>query len=234
MKKLVSTQGLLFGHYEDTALSDAINERVNDKLVIIHNHMSRNGDVHANSELSYDLFDGFVTAITLTYTINDPTPQRLEDFRDSCNMFYEVERFIVDYDGPVPCVFYHATDMYDMALLIHALAFHTVCLESIMRTDDRKNPRTYDETKDESLEEDEDDQFHLDKYKVAYSMDDKILMFCRYDFNETYYEVPDGVEEIEEGAFLACRHFVELSIPRSVRVIGDYLFGNGGLITIRN
>ena len=24
MKKLVSTQGLLFGHYEDTALSDAI------------------------------------------------------------------------------------------------------------------------------------------------------------------------------------------------------------------
>jgi hypothetical protein len=46
--------------------------------------------------------------------------------------------------------------------------------------------------------------------------------------------VPDGVEEIEDFAFLPCRHFVELSIPRSVRIIGDYIFGNGGIIEIRD
>jgi hypothetical protein len=46
--------------------------------------------------------------------------------------------------------------------------------------------------------------------------------------------VPDGVEEIEDFAFLACRHNVELSIPRSVKKIGDYIFGNGGVINIRD
>ena len=155
MKKLVSTQGLLYGHYEDTALSDAINERVNDKLVIIHNNMSRNGDVHATSELSYDLFDGYVTALTLTYTIDNPTRQRLEDFRDTCNMFYEVQGFIVDYDNHTPSVFFHATDIYDMAMLIHALAFYTVCLESIIQVDNAREPEPLEETTDESLEEED-------------------------------------------------------------------------------
>ena len=234
MKKLVSTQGLLFGHYEDTALSDAINERVNDKLVIIHNHMSRNGDVHATSELSYDLFDGYVTALTLTYTIDNPTRQRLEDFRDTCNMFYEVQGFIVDYDNHTPSVFFHATDIYDMAMLIHALAFYTVCLESIMQIENAREPQPLEDTDDESLEEEDDEPFNINADRVAYSLDGKTLKFCRFNFNKLRYRVPDGVEEIEEGAFLACRHFVELSIPRSVRVIGDYLFGNGGLITIRD
>lgn len=236
MKKLVSTQGLLFGHYEDTALSDAINERVNDKLVIIHNHMSRNGDVHAISELSYDLFDGYVTALTLTYTIDNPTRQRLEDFRDTCNMFYEVRGFIVDYDNHTPSVFFHATDIYDMAMLIHALAFYTVCLESIMQIENAREPQPLEDTDEEPLEEEEEDDepFNINADRVAYSLDGKTLKFCRFNFNKLRYRVPDGVEEIEEGAFLACRHFVELCIPRSVRVIGDYLFGNGGLITIRD
>ena len=34
MKKLVSTQGLLYGHYDDANMNEAINERVNDKLEI--------------------------------------------------------------------------------------------------------------------------------------------------------------------------------------------------------
>ena len=86
-----------------------------------------------------------------------------------------------------------------------------------------------------SLAPDEDDEpFNINADRVAYSLDGKTLKFCRFNFNKLRYRVPDGVEEIEEGAFLSCRHFVELSIPRSVRVIGDYLFGNGGLITIRD
>ena len=235
MKKLVSTQGLLFGHFEDKNLSEAINDRVNNKLEICYNQMSNNGDIHVYSELSYDLFDGIVTAITLSYTIDDPTTERLGYFRDICNMFYEVEGFIIDNDGPVPSVFFHTTDIYDMAMLIHALAFHTVSLESVLKVDDGRHHRRDDDINEGSEDiDDYDDPFRLDKYSVGYSEDGKILKFCRFTFNETRYEVPDGVEEILDGAFVACRHYLELSIPRSVRVIGDYIFGNGGVITVRD
>lgn len=240
MKKLVSTQGLLYGHYDDANMNEAINERVNDKLEICYNQLSRNGDIHVHSELSYDLFDGVVTAITLSYTIDNPTPQRLSDFRDICHMFYEIEGFIIDNDGPVPCVFLHATDIYDMASLIHALNFYTVCLESIMRVDDGDYHKRHsifdDETfiEDDEEEDEEDDRYYVDKDGVGYSLDGKVLKFCRFDFKESHYEVPDGVEEIECGAFIACRHSLELSIPRSVKIIGDDIFGCGGLIIIRD
>ena len=237
MKKIVSTQGLLYGHDDDANISEAINERVNNKLEICYNQLSRNGDIHVHSELSYDLFDGVVTAITLSYTIDNPTPERLSDFRDICNMFYEFEGFVIDNDNPTPCVFFHATDIYDMASLIHALAFYTVSLESIMRVDEglKRHSLFDDETFIEDEEDDEeDDRFYVDKHGVGYSQDGKILKFCRFTFKETRYEVPDGVEEIEEGAFVPCRHFLELSIPRSVRFIGDFIFGNGGIITVRD
>lgn len=232
MKKLVSTQGLLYGQYEAPDLSEAINERVNNILEICYNQNSRNGDIHVHSELSYDLFDGIVTAITLTNTIDNPTPQRLSDFRVTCDSFYEVKGFIIDNDNPTPCVFFHATDMYDMASLIHALDYRFVSLESIMRVVDGRPPMRDDEPIEE--DEDIDEPFNVDQYGVGYSEDGKILKFCRFTFKETRYEVPDGVEEIEDGAFVACRHFLELSIPRSVRFIGDFLFGNGGIIIVRN
>ena len=235
MKKLVSIQGLLFGHYENLSLSKAINERVNDKLEIIYNQCSRNGDIHISSELSYDLFDGLVTAITLSYTIDNPTPERLEDFRATCDSFYEVQGFIIDNDDTVPNVFLHATEIYDMASLIHALNFYTVSLESIMKAVDGRPARHFDDIEESEEEDDDlDEPFNVDKYGVGYSEDGKILKFCRFTFKETRYEVPDGVEEIEDGAFTACRHFLELSIPRSVRFIGDFLFGNGGVIIVRN
>jgi hypothetical protein len=235
MKKLVSTQGLLFGHYENLSLSKAINERVNDKLEIIYDQCSRNGDIHISSELSYDLFDGLVTAITLSYTIDNPTPERLEDFRATCDSFYEVQGFIIDNDDTVPNVFLHATEIYDMASLIHALNFYTVSLESIMKAVDGRPARHFDDIEESEEEDDDlDEPFNVDKYGVGYSEDGKILKFCRFTFKETRYEVPDGVEEIEDGAFTACRHFLELSIPRSVRFIGDFLFGNGGVIVVRN
>lgn len=235
MKKLVSTQGLLFGHYENLSLNKAINERVNDKLEIIYDQCSRNGDIHISSELSYDLFDGLVTAITLSYTIDNPTPERLEDFRATCDSFYEVQGFIIDNDDTVPSVFLHATEIYDMASLIHALNFYTVSLESIMKAVDGRPARHFDDIEESEEEDDDlDEPFNVDKYGVGYSEDGKILKFCRFTFKETRYEVPDGVEEIEDGAFTACRHFLELSIPRSVRFIGDFLFGNGGVIVVRN
>ena len=235
MKKIVSTQGLLYGHFDAPDLSTAINERVNNKLEICYNQMSRNGDIHVSSELSYDLFDGVVTAITLSYTIDNPTPERLEYFRDICDMFYEVQGFIIDKD-PSPCVFFHATDIYDMAMLIHALAYQTVCLDSIVRTVDGSYHKHLEELENEIEDEDEEDDepYAVDEYDVVYSEDRKKLLSCRFTFNETHYEVPDGVEEIMDGAFLACRHYLELSIPRSVKVIGDYIFSDGGVIIIRD
>ena len=242
MKKLVSTQGLLYGHYDDANMSEAINERVNDKLEILYNQYSRNGDIQIHSELSYDLFDGIVTAITLTSTIDNPTPQRLDDFRATCESFFEVPNFIIDNDASTPCVFLHATDIYDMALLIHALNFYNVCLESIMRVDDGDyhkrhslfDDKTFIEGDENDEEDEEDDRYYVDKDGVGYSLDGKTLKFCRFNFRKTHYEVPDGVEVIDDGAFIACRHHLELSIPRSVKIIGDDIFGCGGLIIIRD
>ena len=81
--------------------------------------------------------------------------------------------------------------------------------------------------------EDPDEMPVFDKHGVGYSADGKKLLCCRFTFRDTRYEVPDGVGEIDDFAFVACRHYLELSIPRSVHTIGDSLFGNGGIILVR-
>ena len=307
MKKIVSTQGLLFGQIDDNNISCAINERVNPKLELLYNQFSGNDDIHTESKLSYTLFDGQVTSLLLIYTIDNPTIQRLEHIRDTCENFYDVFGFMIDNESSTPHVFMKATDIYDMASLIHALDYHGVSMESVMCAIDGdltekdaiyspsgsyllqlpdvpryrikegtlficpgatrhcKRLRELDVPKDlvtpyaalsdypyplkvkvwetyydgTTDEEDDDDseyeRYKVDEYGVNYTQDGKILKCCRLTFNETYYEVPDGVEEIDFGAFGVCRHFLELSIPRSVKVIGDSIFGNdGGVIVIRN
>ena len=38
-----------------------------------------------------------------------------------------------------------------------------------------------------------------------------------------------------DGAFLGANDYMELSVPRSIKVIGDYIFGKeGGKIVIRD
>lgn len=52
---------------------------------------------------------------------------------------------------------------------------------------------------------------------------------------EKDYFVPDGVLTICDGAFGGCQDYLVLSVPRSIKVIGDYIFGeNGGRIEIRD
>ena len=306
MKKLVSTQGLLFGEFDDNNISCAINERVNPKLEIFYKQFPNNDYIHIESKLSYTLFDGQVTSLILVNTIDNPTTQRLEYFRDTCEGFYDVYGFMIDNESSTPSVFLKATDIYDMASLIHALDYHGVCLEGVMcaidgnltekdaiyspsgshllqlpdvpryrikehtsficpgaarhckRLRDLEVPKDlvnphealsdyphplkvkvwethYDGTTDEEDDDSDDEPYMVDDYGVNYSQDGKILKSCRLSFNETYYEVPDGVEEIDIGAFGVCRHFLELSIPRSVKIIGDSIFGNeGGVIIIRD
>ena len=304
MKKIISTKGLLSGKFDAPWTNTAIHERIDNKLVYCYKQECRDG-IQVIPTFTYELADGQVTAIELSYTIDNPTPQRLEYFRDTCEYFFELHGFAIDSENESPRVYFRATDMFDMASLIHALDHLSVSLESIicavdadltekdaiyspsgshiiqlpdvphysikegtlfispmaakhctqlqkldipveMIFDDsslREYPKGlkvklwdnhYDGTPVEEDENLDDDMPVFDEHDVGYSKDGKTLMSCRYTFNDTRYEVADGVEEIDDFAFLPCRHFVELSIPRSVRVIGDYIFGNGGQIVIRD
>jgi hypothetical protein len=48
------------------------------------------------------------------------------------------------------------------------------------------------------------------------------------------YVVPDGVLTICDGAFGSCNEYLVLSVPWSIEVIGDSIFGQeGGKIVIR-
>ncbi len=88
---------------------------------------------------------------------------------------------------------------------------------------------------DETWAFEEEEEYRIDEYGVGYSLDGHRLLFARATFSNDEYFVPDGVVTICSMAFGACREFVTLSIPRSVRLIGDFIFGpNGGKIVIRD
>ena len=304
MKKIISTEGLLSGKFNAPWTNAAIHERIDNKLVYCYKQECRDG-IQVIPTFTYELTDGQATAIELSYTIDNPIPQRLENFRDTCEYFYELHGFMIESGNESPRVYFRATDMFDMASLIHALDHLSVNLEGVIcAVDDsltekdaiyspsgsyliqipniphyrikegtlyispmaarhctelqkldipvemlfdngslREYPQGlkvkiwdthYDGTPIEEEDDFNDDMPIFDDHEVGYSKDGKILIGCRYTFNDIRYEVPDGVEEIEDFAFLACRHNVELSIPRSVKKIGDYIFGNGGVINIRD
>ena len=302
MKKIISTQGYTDGHYEAPNLNTAISERVDNRLTACYRQYYGD-DIQVTPSLTYRLADGQVTTLELAYTIDDPTSQRLENFREVCDLFYELHSFIIE-TAESPRVLFRATDLYDMASLIHALDFLSVSLESILCSVDAsltENDAIYSPSgayilqipnvphysipegtlnisptaarhssqlqtldipadmifDDNSLaeypkglkvrirvtysdgmpveddEEDPDEMPVFDEHGVGYSADGKKLLCCRFTFRDTRYEVPDGVGEIDDFAFVACRHYLELSIPRSVHTIGDSLFGNGGIIQVR-
>lgn len=82
---------------------------------------------------------------------------------------------------------------------------------------------------------DETDTF-IDDYGVMYANDGKrLISVTKPDLIGKDYFVPDGVLTICDGAFGGCQDYLVLSVPRSIKVIGDYLFGEeGGKIVIRN
>lgn len=301
MQKIITTQGHTDGHYDAPDTNTAIHERIDNRLTACYRQYYGD-DIHIAPALTYQVTDGQVTMIQLTYTIDSPTPERLENFREACENFYCMLGFSVNTDD-VPCVFFRATDIYDMATLIHALDYLTVSLESIlcpvdaaltpadaifspsgsyilqipdvpryripegtlfispaaarhctqlqtldipadMIFDDNSlteypkglKVRIWDTRYDGTSLDDEEDSDEMpvfDEYGVGYSADGKKLLCCRFTFNAPRYEVPDGVGEIDDFAFISCRHYLQLSIPRSVHTIGDSLFGNGGVILVR-
>lgn len=68
----------------------------------------------------------------------------------------------------------------------------------------------------------------IKKNGVAYSGNQKRLLYADSTFDEATYRVPDGVETICAYAFSICKRFLRLSVPSSVRIIGDNLFGKEG------
>ena len=71
----------------------------------------------------------------------------------------------------------------------------------------------------------------VDEHHVVYTKDGKHLLNCLNTFNETEYTVKDGVTTICDDAFMWRANEEQrmtLYIPRSVKVIGENIFGDGG------
>ena len=66
----------------------------------------------------------------------------------------------------------------------------------------------------------------MDMYGVVYANGGRrLLMMTRPELIGGEYEVPDGVLTICDGAFNFCKDYLVLSLPWSIEVIGDYIFG---------
>lgn len=99
---------------------------------------------------------------------------------------------------------------------------------------DELMPAVYFWTKDYANRDEEtwafedEGEYRIDEHGVGYSLDGHRLLFARALFNGEEYYVPNGVVTICSMAFGVCRQFVTLYIPRSVKLIGDFVFGPGG------
>ena len=88
--------------------------------------------------------------------------------------------------------------------------------------------KEYKNRDEETWAFEDEGEYRIDEHGVGYSLDGHRLLFARMSFKGEEYVVPDGVVTICSMAFGACRQFVTLFIPRSVRLIGDFIFGPGG------
>ena len=77
----------------------------------------------------------------------------------------------------------------------------------------------------------DDDDRVIDNHNVVYTKDGKHLLNCLNTFNEAEYTVKDGVTTICDDAFswrANQEQRMTLYIPRSVKVVGENIFGDGG------
>jgi len=75
----------------------------------------------------------------------------------------------------------------------------------------------------------------IDDKDVVYTIDRKRLLYARKGFTDNEYFVPEGTLTICDQAFLFHEGYLVLSVPASIKVIGDDIFGkDGGKIIIRD
>ena len=82
----------------------------------------------------------------------------------------------------------------------------------------------------------DEDLVEKDEYGVLYANEGRrLIMATQPELIGKDYVIPDGVVTICDGAFAACNGYTVLSAPRSIKAIGDYIFGDeGGKIVIRD
>ena len=88
--------------------------------------------------------------------------------------------------------------------------------------------KVYANRDEETWAFEDEGEYRIDEHGVGYSLDGHRLLFARLEFKDLEYQVPDGVVTICSMAFAICRQFVTLIVPRSVHLIGDFVFGPGG------
>ena len=82
----------------------------------------------------------------------------------------------------------------------------------------------------------DEDKTEKDEFGVVYANEGRRLIsaFGSAKIGK-HYRVPDGVLTICDGAFVGIDDYLELSVPRSIKVIGDFIFGEeSGKIVIRD
>lgn len=82
----------------------------------------------------------------------------------------------------------------------------------------------------------DEEKVETDEFGVVYANDGRRLIgaFGSAKIGK-HYRVPDGVLTICDGAFVGIDDYLELSVPRSIKVIGDFIFGEeSGKIVIRD
>ena len=82
----------------------------------------------------------------------------------------------------------------------------------------------------------DEDETMIDACGVMYANEGKrLIMSQKPDLIGKEYFVPDGVLTICNGAFGFCSDYLVLSLPRIIKNIGDYIFGQeGGRMEIRD
>lgn len=74
-----------------------------------------------------------------------------------------------------------------------------------------------------------------DEYGVMYANEGRrLILATQPELIGKDYVIPDGVVTICDGAFAMCNGYTVISAPRSIKAIGDYIFGDeSGKIVIR-
>ena len=240
-KKIVCIKEFPDGEQHVNSLEDAIKERVDWKIALLLKQYC-DMEVTVRSEFLVNVKGGEINSMLLAFTMENAKDEDDTDALEiACNGFFNL-----DFERrSVGSVRFFAENVYEMALLTHALTFATVWIGySFMPVDinmsvseAREMVRKREEDARRRAEEDEiecdyeEPIYDLDKYHVAYSKDGKKLLFAKAQFEDPVYRVPDGVEEISDYAFLWCQIPVRLLVPRSVKRIGNDIFGvHGGHI----
>lgn len=249
-KKIISIENLSNGDHHIKNIEEALDERVNWKIALLFRHyFNYNSPVSIHEEFIVTIKDGAVISMKLIIRIDNTNLEETIDLLEfASSSFYHLP---FEKDNNEKVVF-NAKSVYDMARLTQALDFASVWIGyhfeavdvnmTVEKARAQANLREYNlnnELDENEVDDDIEESYDLDEHNVAYSKDGKTLLFAKVNlFSErnheiAEYKVPEGVETISDYAFIWYQIPLRLLIPKSVKHIGDNLFGpEGGYIEI--